>query len=91
MTDELTSRELEILAFERQWWRYGGAKDVVVRERLGIGSSQFYRWLNALIDRPGALRADPLLVKRLRRQRSARRRQRAATRVADGGLTRSSG
>ena len=36
--------------------------------------------LNALIDRPEALDADPMLVKRLRRQRSTRQQARSARR-----------
>ena len=50
----LPEREREILAFERQWWRYAGAKE------------QAY---------------DPMLVKRLRRLRSARQRARSARRL----------
>ena len=37
--------------------------------------------LNALIDRPEALATDPMLVKRLRRLRSARQRARSARRL----------
>ena len=28
---ELVSRDLEILAFERQWWKYAGAKEQAIR------------------------------------------------------------
>ncbi len=28
----LTAREHEILAFERQWWKYAGAKEQAIRE-----------------------------------------------------------
>jgi hypothetical protein len=73
----LTEREREILAFERQWWRYAGAKDESVRESFGMSPTRYYQILNALIDRPEALAYDPVLVKRLRRSRqrvrSARR------------------
>jgi hypothetical protein len=37
--------------------------------------------LNALIDKPEALVADPMLVKRLRRLRSTRQRTRSARRL----------
>jgi hypothetical protein len=37
--------------------------------------------LNALLDRPEALAADPMLVKRLRRLRAARQRARSARRL----------
>jgi hypothetical protein len=37
--------------------------------------------LNALVDKPAAMAADPLLVKRLRRLRASRQRTRAARRL----------
>jgi hypothetical protein len=67
-----------MLAFERQWWRYAGAKEVAIRERFGMSATRYYQVLNALVDRPEALAVDPLLVRRLRRMRAARQRQRPA-------------
>ncbi|MFZ9354462.1 MAG: DUF3263 domain-containing protein, partial [Candidatus Nanopelagicales bacterium] len=29
---ELTPRDKEILEFERQWWKYSGAKEQAIRE-----------------------------------------------------------
>ena len=46
-----------------------------------MSSTRYYQVLNALIDRPEALAVDPMLVKRLRRLRSARQRQRSARRL----------
>jgi Protein of unknown function (DUF3263) len=46
-----------------------------------MSATRYYQVLNALIDRPEALAFDPLLVKRLRRLRSARQRQRSARRL----------
>jgi hypothetical protein len=91
VTGELTARETEILAFERHWWRYGGAKDAVLREHLAMSSAHYYQALNALLDRPEALVHDPLLVKRLRRLRIARQRQRSTRRLEEQHPTRSSG
>ena len=73
----LPAREREILAFERQWWRFAGAKEEAIRERFGMSATRYYQVLNALVDRPEALAADPLLVRRLRRMRGARQRQRS--------------
>ncbi len=78
---ELTSREQEILAFERQWWKYAGAKEQAVRELFDMSSTRYYQVLNALIDRPEALAHDPMLVKRLRRMRQTRQRARSARRL----------
>ncbi|MGH3873452.1 MAG: DUF3263 domain-containing protein [Pseudonocardiaceae bacterium] len=77
----LSSREREILAFERQWWKYAGAKEQAVRELFGVSATRYYQILNGLIDRREALAADPMLVKRLRRLRSGRQRARAARRL----------
>ena len=74
----LGERDREILEFERQWWKYAGAKETAIREKFDMSSTRYYQVLNALIDRPEALEADPLLVRRLRRLRAAR--QRAALR-----------
>ena len=79
--DELTPREAEILDFERQWWRLAGAKEQAVADRFGLSSTRYYQLLNGLIDRPAALRADPMLVKRLQRLRLQRERARSARRL----------
>jgi uncharacterized protein DUF3263 len=76
----LAERETEILSFERQWWKYAGAKEQAIRELFDMSSTRYYQLLNQLIDRPEALEHDPMLVKRLRRQRAQRQRRRAARR-----------
>jgi hypothetical protein len=73
----LPARERDMLAFERQWWRFAGAKEAAIREHFGMSATRYYQVLNALVDRPEALAVDPLLVRRLRRMRSARQRQRS--------------
>ena len=77
----LSERDLAILDFERHWWKYAGAKEAAVREQFDMSATRYYQVLNALIDRPEALEADPLLVRRLRRLRAARQRQRSARRL----------
>jgi len=83
-TGGLSCREGEMLVFERQWWRYAGAKEQAIREQFGISATRYYQALNNVIDRPEALAADPMLVKRLRRLRSGRQRARAARRLGAG-------
>jgi hypothetical protein len=73
----LPARDREILAFERQWWRFAGAKEAAIRERFEMSATRYYQVLNALVDRPEALAVDPLLVRRLRRMRAARQHQRS--------------
>ncbi|MEZ5091233.1 DUF3263 domain-containing protein [Nocardioides sp.] len=77
----LSDRDRDILEFERQWWKYAGAKETAVREQFDMSATRYYQVLNALIDRPEALEADPLLVRRLRRLRATRQRQRSARRL----------
>ncbi|MHA3701989.1 DUF3263 domain-containing protein [Jatrophihabitans sp. YIM 134969] len=74
-------RDRDILAFERQWWKYAGAKEQAIRDLFGMSATRYYQVLNALIDTPEALAADPMLVKRLRRLRASRQRQRSARRL----------
>ena len=33
---DLSPREREMLAFERQWWRAAGAKETAIRDRFGL-------------------------------------------------------
>ncbi|MBD8059469.1 DUF3263 domain-containing protein [Cellulomonas sp. JH27-2] len=81
----LTERDEQILAFERQWWKYAGAKEQAVRELFDMSATRYYQVLNALIDDPAALAHDPMLVKRLRRMRSSRQRARTARRLGSQG------
>jgi uncharacterized protein DUF3263 len=71
----------EILEFERSWWGFSTQKEAAVRDRFALSPARYYQLLNRLIDRPEALAYDPMLVRRLRRVREARRRKRFARRL----------
>lgn len=77
----LNDRDAELLAFERQWWKFAGAKEQAIRDKFGMSATRYYQILNALIDKPEALAQDPLLVRRLRRLRASRQRNRSAKRL----------
>src|SRR3981189_1289412 len=79
--DGLARREHDILAFEREWWKFAGSKEEAIRELFSMSATRYYQVLNALVDRPEALAADPMLVKRLRRLRASRQKARAARRL----------
>lgn len=81
VSTELSERDLEILQFERQWWKYAGAKEAAIKELFDMSATRYYQVLNALIDNEAALAADPMLIKRLRRLRSKRQRTRQARRL----------
>jgi Protein of unknown function (DUF3263) len=73
----LEERERGVLAFERRWWRHAGAKEEAIRREFGVGPTAYYQLLSRLLDDPAALAYDPMLVKRLQRQRASRRRRRS--------------
>lgn len=77
----LSDDDLDMLAMERLWWQFAGAKEQRIRERFGISAVRYYQVLNALIDRDDVLAFDPLLTKRLRRLRDQRQRSRSARRL----------
>lgn len=77
----LSRREIDILDFERKWWKYAGAKEEAIRELFDLSPTRYYQVLNAVVDKPEALAADPMLVKRLRRLRASRQKTRAARRL----------
>jgi hypothetical protein len=77
----LDERERALLDFEREAWKLGTPKERAIRERFGFSSARYHQLMNRLIDRPEALAYDPMLVRRLRRIREARRRKRVAGRL----------
>jgi hypothetical protein len=74
----LTELESRILEFERNWWRFAGAKESAIKEQFDLTAPRYYQLLNDLIDREDALEASPMLVKRLRRLREARMQARTS-------------
>lgn len=50
----LSRREHDILAFERQWWKYAGSKEDAIKELFGMSATRYYQVLNALVDRQEA-------------------------------------
>jgi hypothetical protein len=74
----LTDLETRILEFERNWWRFAGAKETAIKDLFDMTAPRYYQLLNDLIDRDDALEASPMLVKRLRRLREARMQARTA-------------
>lgn len=50
---------VDLLAFERRWWRTAGAKAEAIRGELGLSETAYYQRLNRLLDDPEAFLADP--------------------------------
>ncbi len=81
---ELSERDAQILAFEGRSWRHPGAKEQAMHDVLDLAPTRYYQILNELIDTPEALRFDPVLIKRLRRQRARRQRMRSPHNAEQG-------
>lgn len=83
----LTQRDRDILDFERSWWTATSPKDVQIRERFELSATRYYQLLSELLEDGEAMSYDPLVVRRLQRQRDRRRRARLEPRVIedDGG------
>ena len=91
MTDEsieqphaLTERERAIIEFEATWWSSDEPRDTAIRARFACSEEDYYQELNRLLDHPGALSFDPLVVRRLRRNRERRRRARTLGQYGTG-------
>ena len=76
--DDLDERSRAVLDFERESWRLSVPKERAIRERFGFSTARYHQVLNRVVDTPEALAYDPMLVRRLRRVREARRRRRVA-------------
>lgn len=74
----LTQRDIDVLDFERSWWKHAGVKERAIKERFDMSATRYYQLLNELLEKPEALAHDPILVKRLKRLRTYRQRQRVA-------------
>jgi len=81
VSNGLTKLEIEMLDFERTWWRYAGVKESSIKELFNLTPPAYYQLLNNLIDRSEALLAEPILVKRLRRLRDNRTAQRSSSKL----------
>ena len=80
----LSERERAILDVEGSWWQQPGSKEAVIRQQLNLSPTAYYRILGTLVDSPDALTYDPLVVLRLRRDRTRRRRERFQGASSDG-------
>lgn len=63
---QLTDQERAILDIEKKRFKYQGSKEQAIRKRLGLTPIAYYQQLNALIDNPRAIAAEPALTRKLR-------------------------
>lgn len=84
----LSDRDKALLDFERSWWTFESPKDLLIAERFCSTPDEYAVELEQLADRPEALAYDPLVVRRLARQRDRRRRSRRPGVTTDQGAER---
>jgi uncharacterized protein DUF3263 len=71
---ELTERQRAMLDFERTWWQFDDSRDAQIRARFGCRPDEYDAELDEVLAHPGAMRHDPLVVRRYQRRRLRRRR-----------------
>ncbi len=71
----LSADERAVLDVERSWWKSYKTKAEAIRETPGISSARYYAILRRMAVSPDALARDPLVVRRLRRRLSEKRRE----------------
>jgi hypothetical protein len=71
---ELSERDLAMIEFESGWFTLDEERHLAIRARFSCSVEEYNLELNRVIDHPAAMLADPLVVRRLRRQRERRRR-----------------
>jgi hypothetical protein len=79
MLDQTARQTLDL---EASWWRYADTKDAAIRAAFTEEPAAYYLRLGQLLDDPGALAHAPVLVRRLRRQRTRRLGSRSGRRLA---------
>ena len=62
---ELTDRDIDILDFERSWWKHAGVKEQAIKERFDMSATRYYQILNELLEHPAAARS-PFARRRIR-------------------------
>jgi len=72
----LTELEKAVLVFEQSWVMRPEAKDEAIRQTFEFSPVKYYQVLSGLLDSRPALEFDPMLIKRLQREREQRRRSR---------------
>lgn len=81
----ISERHQAMLEFERTFWTYDEPKESLIRARFQCSADEYYVELNELLEQPEAIAHDPLVVRRLQRQRVRRRRERLDGTNAQGG------
>ena len=69
----LTERDMAIIEFERSAWKSSETKEKSIRQTFSISTARYYQLRDSLLDKQEALNFDPMVIKRLQRDRKVRR------------------
>ena len=69
----LTERDMAIIEFERSAWKSSENKQQSIRQAFSISPARYYQLRDSPLDKPEALQFDPMVIKRLQRDRKVRR------------------
>ncbi|HJM28654.1 MAG: DUF3263 domain-containing protein [Acidimicrobiales bacterium] len=81
---KLSERQIAIIGFERTAWQSELSKKDAIRQLFAISPSRYYQIRDDLIDSPEAMEYDPMVIRRLQKQRKSRRSKRLGISVAKG-------
>lgn len=76
----LSDADRLVLDIAARTYRHEGAREQAAHDELGMSGVRFAQRLTLLLDEPDAYRAEPVLVKRLRRLRDTRQADRTTRR-----------
>jgi len=71
---DFTERDRALLDFERTWWQLDVSREEAIRARFQCSADEYYAELNRVLELPGAMDHDPLVVRRHQRRRARRHR-----------------
>lgn len=74
-----TPLERAIFDIEREYPKYDGVKDDVIRRRLDMSPFNYFQILNRLMNTPEAMEHEPQIIGRLQRVRQQKRDQNTHT------------
>lgn len=78
----LSDTDRAVLDLAARTYQQEGAREQAIHDQLGMTATRFWQSVNRLLDDPDAYRAQPVLIKRLRRVRDQRQADRTRRRLA---------
>jgi len=77
----LTPQQRQILNVENTWPENNSSKRNHIRNELGLSATRYHQLLDALLQNPDALEAEPMLIHRLQRAQEQKKTLREQRRL----------